>query len=123
MSPGEPIVRRQNMLKKEDFAVIKGLNNQGAFIKDIAAEIGVYPRTVGRAIARGSAPKPQRKRRDRKLDPYKLKIDKLLLENFWNAMVILHVWLVPHTVRLYLEFLCVLVGNYFTIFSVLIPFF
>jgi transposase len=77
------------MLKKEDFAVIKVLNNQGAFIKDIAVELGVHPKTVSRAIARGSAPKPQRKRRGSILDPYKPKIDKLLSENVWNAMVIL----------------------------------
>lgn len=76
------------MLKKEDFAVIKALNHQGAFIKDIAAELGVHPKTVSRALARGSAPKPQRKQRGSKLDPYKAKIDKLLAENVWNAMVI-----------------------------------
>jgi transposase len=77
------------MLKKEDFGMIKALNNQGAFIKDIAAELGVHPKTVSRAITRGSAPKPQRKKRGTKLDPYKPKIDKLLSENVWNAMVIL----------------------------------
>lgn len=77
------------MLKKEDYAVIKTLNKQGAFIKDIAAELGVHPKTVSRAIARGSAPKPQRKKRGSKLEPYKSKIDKLLSENVWNAMVIL----------------------------------
>jgi transposase len=77
------------MLKKEDFAVIKTLNKQGAFIKDIAAELGVHPKTVSRAMARGSAPQPQRKRRGSILDPYKQKIDKLLSENVWNAMVIL----------------------------------
>lgn len=77
------------MLSKEDFGMIKALNNQGAFLKDIAAELGVHPKTVSRALARGSAPKPQRKRRGSKLDPYKPKIDKLLSENVWNAMVIL----------------------------------
>jgi transposase len=77
------------MLKKEDFAVIKALDKQGAFIKDIAAELGVHPKTVSRALKRGSAPKPQRKRRGSKLEPYKPKIDKLLSENVWNTMVIL----------------------------------
>jgi transposase len=77
------------MLKKEDFGMIKALNNQGAFIKDIAAELGVHPKTVSRAIARGGAPKPQRKKRGSKLEPYKPKIDKLLSENVWNTMVIL----------------------------------
>jgi transposase len=77
------------MLKKEDFAVIKALEKQGAFIKDIAADLGVHPKTVSRALQRGSVPKPQRKRRGSKLEPYKPKIDKLLSENVWNAMVIL----------------------------------
>lgn len=77
------------MLKKEDYAVIKTLNKQGAFIKDIAAELGVHPKTVSRAIARGSAPQPPREKRGSKLDAYKPKIDKLLSENVWNAMVIL----------------------------------
>ena len=77
------------MLKKEDFAVINALKKQGAFIKDIAAELDVHPKTVSRALKRGSAPKPQRKRRGSKLEPYKPKIDKLLSENVWNAMVIL----------------------------------
>jgi transposase len=49
----------------------------------------VHPKTVSRALKRGSAPKPQRKRRGSKLEPYKPKIDKLLSENVWNAMVIL----------------------------------
>jgi hypothetical protein len=33
MSPDEHFVRRHIMLKKEDFAVVKALNKQGAFIK------------------------------------------------------------------------------------------
>jgi IS30 family transposase len=63
------------MLKKEDFAVIKALNHQGVYIKDIAAELGVHPKTVRRALKRGSAPKSQRKPRGSQLDPYKAKID------------------------------------------------
>jgi len=89
MSPDEPFVWRQNMIKKEDFAMIKAQNKRGAYLKDIAAELEVHPKTVSRAIARGGAPKSQRKRRGSKLDPYKPKIDKLLSENVWNAMVIL----------------------------------
>ena len=38
------------MLKKEDFAVIKVLDQHGVFIKDIAAELGVHPKTVNRAL-------------------------------------------------------------------------
>jgi transposase len=76
------------MIKKEDYAMIKVQKKRGAYIKDIAAELEVHPKTVSRAIARGGAPKPQRKRRGSKLDAYKPKIDKLLSENVWNAMVI-----------------------------------
>ncbi len=77
------------MIKKEDFAVIKALTNKGAFIKDIAAELGVHPKTVSRALKRGSAPKPEKKSKDSKLLPYQAKIDQLLSGNIWNAMVIL----------------------------------
>lgn len=76
------------MLKKEDYAVIKALKHQGVYLKDIAAELGVNPKTVRRALKRGSAPKPQRKKRGSILEPYKPKIDQLLSENVWNAMVI-----------------------------------
>jgi len=77
------------MMRKEDFAMIKALDRQGAYLKDIAAELGVHPRTVRRALDRGSAPKPERKPPSSKLDPYKPKIDQLLKENVWNAVVIL----------------------------------
>ncbi len=77
------------MLKKEDFAMIRALHQKGVFNTDIAAELGVHPRTVSRALRRGSAPKPQRKPQGSKLDPYKPKIDQLLSDKVWNAMVIL----------------------------------
>jgi transposase len=89
MSPDEQFVGRNSMLKKEDFAVIKALKRQGAYITDIAAELGVHPKTVRRALKRGSAPKPERKHQGSKLEPYKPKIDQLLSDNVWNAMVIL----------------------------------
>jgi DNA-binding MarR family transcriptional regulator len=38
------------MLKKEDFAVIKALNEVGIFQKDIAEKVGVHPKTVSRAL-------------------------------------------------------------------------
>ena len=41
------------MLRKEDFAVIKSLNNRGVFLKDIAEELGVHPKTVSRALKNG----------------------------------------------------------------------
>jgi transposase len=77
------------MLRKEDFAMIKALDRQGVYLKDIAAELGVHPRTVRRALDRGSAPQPEHKHPGSKLDPYKPKIDHLLKQNVWNAMVIL----------------------------------
>jgi len=77
------------MLSKEDYAVIQSLNQRGVYLKDIAAELEVDPRTVKRALERGGAPKPERKSRSSKLDPYKAKVDELLGEGVWNSMVIL----------------------------------
>ncbi len=77
------------MLKKEDFAVIKALAKRGVYHKDIAAELGVHPKTVSRALKRDSAPAPQRTRRGSKLDPYKPQVDQFLADGVWNAVVIL----------------------------------
>ncbi len=77
------------MIGKEDFAVIKALHKRGVYKKDIAAELGVHPKTVSRALKRGEAPERKRKKRGSKLDPYKPKIDQLLKEGVWNAVVIL----------------------------------
>ena len=63
---------------------------QGVYVKDIAAGMGVHPRTVSRALQRGGAPPGQRPaRRKSKLDPYKPMVDGLLGEGVWNAQVIL----------------------------------
>ena len=77
------------MLSQEDFIVIKTLKARGVYNKDIAAELGVHPKTVGRALKRGSAPTVAKRRRASKLDPYKEKIDEMLAANVWNAVVIL----------------------------------
>lgn len=77
------------MLSKEDLAVIKALKKRGVYQVDIANELGVHPKTVSRALKRGEAPSRKRKRRGSKLDPYKEKIDQLLSEGVWNAVVIL----------------------------------
>lgn len=77
------------MLSKEDFAVIKALSKRGVYYKDIAADLGVHPKTVSRALKRGAAPQRLRKRRGSKLDPYKAKVDQMLTDGVWNAMVIL----------------------------------
>ena len=77
------------MLRKEDFAVIEALNKRGVYLKDIAEELEVHPRTVKRALQRGGAPQLERKVGPSKLDPYKAKVDELLAEGVWNSQVIL----------------------------------
>jgi transposase len=77
------------MLSQEDYIVIRTLKKRGVYHKDIAAELGVHPRTVSRALQRGSAPRRERKRRASKLDPYKATVDRLLAEGVWNGVVIL----------------------------------
>jgi IS30 family transposase len=77
------------MLKKEDYAVIKVMDELGVYQKDIADKLGVHPKTVSRALKRGSAPGKQRKKKESILEPYKPTIDQLLSEGVWNAVVIL----------------------------------
>lgn len=76
------------MLSKEDLAVMKALSKRGVYLKDIAVEVGVHPKTVSRALQRGGAAPRLRKRRGSKLDPHRAKVDQLLGEGVWNAMVI-----------------------------------
>lgn len=77
------------MLKKEDFAVIKALRKRGVYMKDIAAELGVHPKTVRRALQRDSAPSRHRGPRGSKLDLFKPLVDQLLADGVWNGVVIL----------------------------------
>lgn len=77
------------MLKKEDFAVMKALTENGAYQKDIAQKLNVHPKTVSRTLKRGRAPGKVRPAKESKLEPYKPVIDRLLAEGVWNAMVIL----------------------------------
>lgn len=78
------------MLRKEDWMQIKELVEKGVYKKDIAEELGVNPKTVTRALTRGSAPSGERpKAHQSKLDPYKPIIDNLLAEGVWNGRVIL----------------------------------
>jgi transposase len=76
------------MLNKEDYAVIKALKQRGVYHKDIAAELGVHPKTVSRTLKRGSAPQRPSPMRESKLEPYKGTVDRLLAEGVWNAVVI-----------------------------------
>lgn len=55
------------MLSKEDFAVMKALTKRGIYLKDIAVELGVHPKTVSRALRRGGAGQGLRRRRGSKL--------------------------------------------------------
>ena len=77
------------MLEKEDFMVIQALAKRGVYQKDIAQEVGVHPRTVRRALARGSAPAARPAQRGSILDPFKEQVDQLLAEGVWNGVVIL----------------------------------
>ena len=70
--------------------MIQNRINEGAFVKDIACELNVSPKTVSRALKRGGAPtgKPGRPSTS-KLDLFKPQVDDLLASNIWNAQVIL----------------------------------
>ena len=77
------------MLKRGDYLMIEHKHDDGVYIKDIAEELGVHPKTVSRALKRGSAPPGKRPRaRGSILDPYKPAIDRLLQAEVWNAVVI-----------------------------------
>jgi transposase len=82
-------IEEAKMISKEEYAVIKSLDQRGIYLKDIAGEMGVHPRTISRALKRGSAPQRERKKRSSKLDGYKAKVDRLLSDGVWNTMVIL----------------------------------
>lgn len=78
------------MLRKEDWMEIKEQAERGMYQKDIAEQLGVHPKTVGRALRRGGPPsgiRPNAKKS--KLDPYRPVIDDLLRQGVWNAVVIL----------------------------------
>lgn len=77
------------MLTREDYLMITDRRAQGAYIKDIAAELGVSAKTVSRALRRGSEPPRRPKRRRRKLDGYEGHVDRMLQDGIWNAEVIL----------------------------------
>lgn len=57
------------MLNQENFIMIKTLKKRGVYTKDIAAELGMHPRTVSRALQRGGAPERTRQKRSSKRDP------------------------------------------------------
>jgi len=77
------------MIRKEDFAVMQALHQCGVYQKDIAAELNVHPKTVSRALQRQGAAAREWEKRGSKLDAYKGRVDQLLSEGVWNAVVIL----------------------------------
>jgi transposase len=77
------------MRTQEDYWMIKELHDQGVYQNDIAHGLGVHPKTVRRALARGGPPSRTRQRpKHTKLEPYKAKVDELLTAGVWNAEVI-----------------------------------
>lgn len=76
------------MLGQEDFMVIQALVRRGVYMCDIARQLGVHPKTVSRALARGGAPPRRGRPRGSCLDPFTPQVDALLVEGVWNAVVI-----------------------------------
>ena len=77
------------MLRKEDWMEIKAQVERGVYVKDIAVELGVHPKTVSRALKRQGAPPGDRpEARKSILDPFKSAVDGMLREGIWNAMVV-----------------------------------
>jgi transposase len=80
------------MLSKGDWMDIKAQAERGVYKKDIAGSLGVHPRTVRRALARGGPASGKRPgARKSKLDAFKGEVDRLLSEDVWNAVVIFRV--------------------------------
>lgn len=46
------------MLSRGDYLMISEKKRQGMFIKNVATELGVHPKTVSRALKRGGEPQP-----------------------------------------------------------------
>ena len=68
--------------------VIQALVQRGVYVCDIARQLGVHPKTVSRALARGAAPTPTRRKRKTLLDGHRGQVDQLLADGVWNAQVI-----------------------------------
>ena len=68
---------------------IKGMAKAGMYKQDIAEALEISPKTVSRALKRGSEPDGTQPARGSILDAYKSKIDELLKAGVWNGAVIL----------------------------------
>lgn len=77
------------MISRRDFMEMKAQHKRGVYIKDIAADLDVSPKTVSRALKRGGQPPGKRpKARGSILDPHKLFIDAELEAGVWNTEVL-----------------------------------
>jgi transposase len=83
-----PLQEEGRMLRKEDGIVIQALIRQGMYLCAIARQLGVHPKTVRRALARGRAPEGRRGRRRSQLDPYRADIDRLLTAGVSTAAML-----------------------------------
>ncbi|MCW0332923.1 hypothetical protein NB704_004312 [Pantoea ananatis] len=77
------------MLSREDFFMIKQMRQQGAYIVDIATQVGCSERTVRRYLKYPEPPARKTRHRMAKLKPFMDYIDMRLAENVWNSEVIL----------------------------------
>ena len=57
------------MIRKGDFVQIEAVTKAGVYQKDMAAKLGVHPKTVSRALARGGAASAYHGRGFVKLNP------------------------------------------------------
>ncbi len=76
------------MLSREDFYMIKQMRQQGAYIVDIATQVGCSGRTVKRYLKYSEPPARKTRHKMVKLKPFMDYIDMRLAENVWNSEVI-----------------------------------
>ena len=76
------------MLSREDFYMIKQMRQQGAYIVDIATQIGCSEQTVRRHLKYPEPPARKTCHKMVKLKPFMDYIDMRLAENVWNSEVI-----------------------------------
>lgn len=77
------------MQSREDFYMIKQMRQQGAYIVDIATQVGCSERTVRRYLKYPEPPARKTRHKMVKLKPFMDYIDMRLAENIWNSEVIL----------------------------------
>lgn len=77
------------MLNREDFYMIKQMRKQGAYIVDIATQVGCYELTIRRYFKYPEPPARKTRHKMSKLKPFMDYIDMRLAENVWNGEVIL----------------------------------